>query len=66
MHTRTTSNSLRHAREDGGTAVTAHERRISEREQLATSQCGELRIQFERIAQLQAESDTRRSRFIQS
>ena len=62
MHPRTTSNPLRHSRENGGTAVTALQRRISELEQLATSQSREFRIQFERIDQLQAEWDIRRAR----
>lgn len=65
MHPRTTSDPLRQPREHGGTA-TALERRISELEQLATSQARELRIQFERIAQLQAEWDILRIRFIKS
>ena len=63
MHPRTTSDPLRHPREQGRTPVTALERRISELEQLATSQGHELRIQFERIAKLQAEWDVLRIRF---
>jgi hypothetical protein len=66
MNLGTTSNRLRHSNEDRGTVVTALERRISELEQLATSQSRELRIQFERIAQLQAEWDILRIRFIKS
>jgi hypothetical protein len=38
-------------------AVTSLEKRLSELEQLAAAQSRELRIQFERIAQLQAEWD---------
>ena len=67
MHPRTTSNPLlRHSRDNGRTAVTALQRRISDLEQLASSQSRELRIQFERIAQLQAEWDILRIRFIKS
>ena len=67
MQPRTTSNPLlRHSRDNGGTAVTALQRRISDLEQLASSQSRELRIQFERIAQLQAEWDILRIRFIKS
>ena len=66
MHPRITSDPLRHHREHGGTAVTALERRISELEELASSQGHELRIQFERIAQLQAEWDILRIRFIKA
>ena len=62
MHPRTTSDPLRPLRGKSGTAVTALERRISELEQLATSQARELKIQFERIAQLQAEWDILRIR----
>jgi hypothetical protein len=51
---------------NGQTDVTALERRISELEQLATSQSRELRIQFERIAQLQAEWDIVRIHCIKS
>lgn len=47
-------------------SVTALERRISELEQLATSQDPELRIQFERIAQLPAEWNILRFRFTRS
>ena len=43
-------------------ALTALECRIAELEQLASSQTRELRIQFERIAQLQAEYDVLRIR----
>jgi hypothetical protein len=66
MHSPTTTDALRHSHENGGTAVTALERRISELEQLTTSQSRELRILFERIAQLQAEWDILRIRFIKS
>ena len=51
-------------RSSSGQAVRALERRISELEQIANSQTRELRIQFERIAQLQAECDILRIRFI--
>jgi hypothetical protein len=40
------------------------ERRIAELENLATSQSRDLQIQFERIAQLQADCDILRVRFI--
>ena len=50
-------------RESGRAAVTALERRLSDLEELATSQDRELRIRFERIAQLQAEWDILRIRF---
>lgn len=63
MHPHTTSDPLRHPNDKSGAAATALERRISELEQLATSQGHELRIQFERIAQLQAEWDVLRMRF---
>ena len=43
-------------------AVTSLEKRLSELEQLADAQSRELRIQFERIAQLQAEWDIVRLR----
>jgi hypothetical protein len=66
MHSPITTDPLRHSHENDGTAVTALERRISELEQLTTSQSRELRIQFERIAQLQAEWDILRIRFIKS
>jgi hypothetical protein len=66
MNPGTTSSRLRHSREDAGTAVTALERRISKLEQLASSQSRELRLQFDRIAQLQAEWDILRIRFIKS
>jgi hypothetical protein len=49
-----------------GGLVTILERRIRELEQLTTSQSRELEIQFERIAQLQAEWDILRHRFIKS
>ena len=62
MQPRTTSDSLRDPREAGRTAVTTLERRIAELEQLADSQSRELRIQFERIAQMQAEWDVLRIR----
>jgi len=40
------------------------ERRIAELESLAASQSRELKVQFERIAQLQADCDILRVRFI--
>jgi len=55
MPTRNSSPPLRRSRENGGTGVASVEHRISELEQLANSQNSELRIQLERIAQLQAE-----------
>jgi hypothetical protein len=51
---------------NGRTAAAALERRIRELEQLATAQSRELRIQLERIAQLQAEWDILRSRLSKS
>jgi hypothetical protein len=47
----------------GRAALSALESRINELEQLTTSQGRELRIQFERIAQLQADCDILRMRF---
>ncbi len=46
--------------------ATAFERRIGELEQLASVQSRELKIQFERIAQLQAEWDILRHRVVKS
>jgi hypothetical protein len=46
----------------GVRALTILKHRIRELEQLTTSQGRELRIQFERIAQLQAEHDVMRIR----
>ena len=66
MQPRTTSHSLRNPREAGGTAAKTLERRIAELEQFADSQSRELRVQFERIAQMQAEWDVLRIRFIKS
>ena len=63
MNRGTTSDPQRHSRENGRAAVTALESRLTELEKLATSQDRELRIQFERIAQLQAEWDVLRIRF---
>lgn len=57
---------LRHSRETSRTALRALERRIAELEQLADSQSRELRIQFYQIAQMQAEWDVLRIRFIKS
>ena len=64
MQLPTTANPLRLHRDAGRTAVTTLERRIAELEQLADSQSRELRIQFERIAQMQAEWDVLRIRLI--
>ena len=66
MQPHTISGPLRQSRVANGTAVTALERRIAELEQLTTSQSRELRIQFERIAQMQAEWDGLRVRFVQA
>ena len=66
MQPRTPSNSLGHSGEARRTAVTPLERRIAELEQLADSQSRELRIQFERIAQMQAEWDVLRIRLTRS
>ena len=49
-------------RSAGGRAPSALEHRIRELEQLSSSLDRELRIQFERIAQLQAEHDILRIR----
>jgi hypothetical protein len=62
MPPRTTCHSLRNSREEGGTAMRTLERKIAELAQLADSQSRELRIQFERIAQMQAEWDVLRIR----
>ena len=61
MNRRTRWNSHRPL-ENSRAAVTALECRLSELEQLATSQARELTIQFERITQLQAEWDILRIR----
>jgi hypothetical protein len=53
MHPRTTPDPLRRLGEHGRTDITALERRLNELEQLATLQARELKIRFERIAQLQ-------------
>ena len=66
MQPRTPSNLLGHSGEAGRTPVTPLERRIAELEQLADSQSRELRIQFERIAQMQAEWDVLRIRLTKS
>jgi hypothetical protein len=62
----TMSNASRRSGDRRGGLVTILERRIRELEQLTTSQSRELEIQFERIAQLQAEWDILRHRFIKS
>jgi hypothetical protein len=46
-----------------GAALSALERRMDGLEHIASSQAHELKIQFERIAQLQAECDVLRIRF---
>jgi hypothetical protein len=46
-----------------GVMLSTLERRIDELEHIASSQAHELKIQFERIAQLQAECDVLRIRF---
>lgn len=51
-------------RSPGSSALSTLERRISELEQIASTQSRELKIQFQRIAQLQAECDILRIRFI--
>jgi hypothetical protein len=56
------ANRFRRPPGDADVAVTALEKRLSELEQLAIAQSRELRIQFERIAQLQAEWDIMRIR----
>ena len=66
MQPRTPSNSLGHSGDAGRTTVTPLERRIAELEHLADSQSRELRIQFERIAQMQAEWDVLRIRLTKS
>ena len=65
MHPRTKSNSLRHS-PGSAAVVTALERRLNELEDLTTSQQREIRIQFERIAQRQAEWDVLWIRFIKA
>ena len=52
------------ARSAGTASFRTLERRVAELENLATSQSRELQIQFERIAQLQADCDILRIRFI--
>jgi hypothetical protein len=56
------TNRLRYPPGNADVAVTSLEKRLSELEQLADAQSRELRIQFERIAQLQAEWDILRLR----
>ena len=63
MHARTASDPPRHSRKTNLTGVLSLERRIAELEQLADSQSRELKTQFERIAQMQAEWDILRIRF---
>jgi hypothetical protein len=60
------TNRFRHPPGDVDVAVTSLEKRLSELEQLADAQSRELRIQFERIAQLQAEWDVVRIRSVRS
>ena len=66
MPPRNSSQALRRSGQNRGTKVASLERRISELEQLANSQHSELRIQFERIAQLQADWDILRMRLTKS
>ena len=66
MTARATANSLRQSVDTRVPEVQTLERRVNELEQLATSQRRELAIQFERIAQLQAEWDILRIRFIKA
>jgi hypothetical protein len=56
------TNRFRRPPGDIDVAVTSLEKRLSEHGQLADAQSHELRIQFERIAQLQAEWDVVRIR----
>jgi hypothetical protein len=56
------TNRLRHLPGNVDVAVTSLEKRLSEVEQLADAQSREVRIPFERIAQLQAEWDIVRIR----
>jgi hypothetical protein len=62
----TSTNRFRDAGDDTEAVVMSLEQRIRELEQLANSQSRELRIQFERIAQLQAEWDILRIRSVKS
>jgi hypothetical protein len=66
MDSHPTTISSRRSGESRGALVTTLERRISELEQLTDSQSRELRIQFERIAQMQAEWDILRHRLSRS
>ena len=61
-----TSHASRNVGQDRGTAAESLDRRIRELEQLTSSQSRELQVQFERIAQLQAEWDILRIRFMKS
>ena len=63
MHARTAPDPARHSRKTNLTGGLSLERRIAELEQLADSQSRELKTQFERIAQMQAEWDILRIRF---
>ena len=62
MDFRPTSQQSNRGGAQAGSAVKALEYRISQLEHLTTAQTRELRIQFERIAQLQAECDILRIR----
>ena len=62
MDFRATSDHLNRGGAQVGSAVRALESRISQLEHLTTEQTRSLRIQFERIAQLQAECDILRIR----
>ena len=66
MRRGTSTNRFRDAGDDTKAVVMSLEQRIRELEQLANSQSRELRIQFERIAQLQAEWDILRIRSVKS
>jgi hypothetical protein len=61
-----TSHASRNVGQDRGTAAESLDRRIRELEQLTSSQSRELPVQFERIAQLLAEWDILRIRFMKS
>lgn len=59
-------NSVRRTRDHAAIAIVSLERRIKELERVANAQSRELRIQFERIAQLQAGWDILRIRSAKS
>ena len=66
MQPRTPSDPLGDSRDTGGPEGTALEQRMAEPGQLPDSQRRELRIQFERVAQMEAEWDVLRIRLIKS